>query len=365
MQNIIYLSAFTVFQALCSTLTALLIGLPAAFFTAKRNFIGKKFLLSLSSVPFCVPSLLIALAFVSCFGISGLLNSIIKFFAPDNYSPVALLYSFSGIIIAQGFYNFPLVMKSINDSWKQIPEETAETARLLGAGEWKVFRTITIHQLMPSIASSCMLVFLYCYFSFMIILLFGSVGCSTLEVEVYKAAKITLDFKYAFYLGSLETLLACIFVAFYSLLENKSFKIQGQTFSNHSAAANISSLSEKFFAFIIFSLIFVFFIAPLLSILYNAVSSKNDFLTLKNISHIIQMKGFFKALFTTFFCAVSTGFCSSVLAFLYAVYIRTKDPFSKNLFFRILPMIPLAVSGVILGILITVIVRKGNIILLI
>ena len=78
MQNLLAVSAFTVFQALCSTVIALVFGVAAAFFTANRSFPEKKILLSFSSVPFCIPTLLIALGFVSFFGLSGTLNSFLK-----------------------------------------------------------------------------------------------------------------------------------------------------------------------------------------------------------------------------------------------------------------------------------------------
>ena len=167
--QILHVSAFTIAQALCSTAVALIVGVTAAFFTARRQFFGKRFLLSLSSVPLCIPSLLIALGFVSFFGMSGTLNTLLKALLHTDTPPLTFLYSFSGIIIAHGFYNFPLVMSNVHDAWSTIPQEQAEAARLLGARESRIFTTVTLFQLLPAIVSSCMLVFLYCFFSFSIL----------------------------------------------------------------------------------------------------------------------------------------------------------------------------------------------------
>ena len=93
------IAGFSVFQALLSTFTALLIGLPAAFFCGRRKFFLKNFLLSLSSVPFCIPSLLVALGYVSFFGMNGTLNSFLMFIFGKDKPPVTFLYSFLGIII--------------------------------------------------------------------------------------------------------------------------------------------------------------------------------------------------------------------------------------------------------------------------
>lgn len=360
MQNLLSISVFTVIQALCSTAIALSVGLCAAFFTANRSFFGKKFLLSLSSVPFCIPALLVALGFVSFFGISGTLNSIFKSIFSTQKPIFTFLYSFSGIIIAQGFYNFPLVMKSVHDLWIQIPSGQAEAARLLGASEARIFRTVTIHQLLPAIVSSCTLVFLYCFFSFLIILLFGGIGYSTLEVEIYKSARATLDFSETARLAFAETALACLFVAFYATLERNSSKTRGISLAKRKSNERIRSLSEKFFAFLVFSLILVFFIAPLFSIFYNAFSSTHSIFTFSTFFNVLRMKGFFPSLLTTILIATATSILCVTVAFFYAVFLRTVDSNGKILILRIIPILPMAISSVVTGVILTILVRRGN-----
>lgn len=218
---------FTLFQALASLFVAVLIGLPMAFFCGRRRFFGRKFLLSLSSVPLCVPTLIVALGYITFFGNAGFLNKFFMAVFALEKPPFSFLYSFFGLVLAQGFYNFPLVMSTVSDAWARLPSEQADSARLLGAGEWRIFRTVTIFELMPSIVSACIPVFVYCFFSFMMVLLFGGIGCSTLEVEIYQAARNTLDFKTAGILSMTETLIACTVVGFYVYLENKSKSQKG------------------------------------------------------------------------------------------------------------------------------------------
>ncbi|HPX27477.1 MAG TPA: ABC transporter permease subunit, partial [Treponemataceae bacterium] len=183
--------SFTVWQAFLSMLIALGIGLCASYYAAKKKSLFARFLSSLSAVPLCVPPLLVALGFVLFYGMNGTANRFLVSVFSLKESPLSFLYSFTGIIIAHGFYNFPLVMRTCADVWESLPEEEEQAAALLGASKWRVFRTITLYQLSSSIASSCILVFLYCFFSFIIVLLFGSVGGTTIEVEVYRAARIT------------------------------------------------------------------------------------------------------------------------------------------------------------------------------
>ncbi|MBO4859586.1 MAG: ABC transporter permease subunit, partial [Treponema sp.] len=114
---------YTLEIAIFSTLLAALIGIPVAFFTSHRRFLGQKLLLSASIVPLCVPPLIVALGYVSFFGISGTANSFLKLLGFSTGDNKTFLYSTAGIIIAQGFYNFPLITKIMNDAWTRLPKE--------------------------------------------------------------------------------------------------------------------------------------------------------------------------------------------------------------------------------------------------
>ena len=68
---------FTFIQAAVSTLSALIAGLPGAWLMSRLDFRGKKFVTSLTTVPFVLPSVLVVLGFVLCFGNSGIVNSLL------------------------------------------------------------------------------------------------------------------------------------------------------------------------------------------------------------------------------------------------------------------------------------------------
>lgn len=377
--NIIHITWFTFFQAACSTLTALLIGLPAAFFCAKRRFFGRKFLLSLSVVPFCVPSIIIALGYVTFLGINGGLNKFLMVVFGFEKPPVKILYSFFGLILAHGFYNFPLIMKNVSQVWEKLPTEQAESARLLGAGEIRIFKTVTIFQLIPSIASSCMLVFIYCFLSFIFVLLFGGIGNSTLEVEIYKAAKATLDFKTAGILAFTETFILCLVTIFYCILEEKTSRAKGIHSDNLNGSIKIGSAENKFAEITIFCIlifvIFLFFLAPLAGIVYNAFASPENsvnkfvnFFSLNSFKKIFKMKSFFPSIITTIKVGIITGFFCTLIGFLYAIVLKFSEEKSKKrteIILKTLPMLPMSISSVVIGIFITLIVRNGNVFCLI
>ena len=152
--TVLKIASRTLALAFFSTLLALFAGIPAAFFTSTRSFPGRRFLLSLSAVPLCLPPLLVALGYVMFWGMQGVANSAAAAVLGTNEPAFTFLYSPVGIVLAQGFYNFPLVMKTCSDSWSQLPTNQRDAALLLGASPLRVFRTITLVQLLPAIATS-------------------------------------------------------------------------------------------------------------------------------------------------------------------------------------------------------------------
>ncbi|MCR4369075.1 MAG: iron ABC transporter permease [archaeon] len=171
------------FQASVSTFFSLLIGIPAAFIVARRDFPGKKFVKAISLIPFVFPSILVVLAFVIILGNNGWVNSTLDGFFGVRFK---FLYGFFGIIAAHVFYNFPLVMRFVSSSWERLGRLPQDSARSLGANSLQVFLRITLPQLLPSIIAAASLVFIFCFMSFAVVLTLGGIQFSTLEVEVYR-----------------------------------------------------------------------------------------------------------------------------------------------------------------------------------
>ncbi|MGB5051244.1 MAG: hypothetical protein WBO46_20020, partial [Caldilineaceae bacterium] len=65
---------FTTWQAGASTLLTLLVGLPLAWLFARFDFPGKGLLRALTTIPFVMPTVVVAAAFTSLIGPNGLLN---------------------------------------------------------------------------------------------------------------------------------------------------------------------------------------------------------------------------------------------------------------------------------------------------
>lgn len=347
---------FTLKIALLSTLTAFVLGVGGAFFCGTRSFWGRRLLLSFSAVPLCIPPLITALGYVSFFGMNGYFNQILKSALALDRSPIRFLYSQAGIIICQGFYNFPLVLSIVAQAWKNSDIQKQNAARLLGAGEGRVFFTVTLPSLFPAMATACIPVFLFCFFSFMIVLLFSAPGTSTLEVEIFRAVRNTLDTGSATAFAITETFTALLIVFVYSLIlrhyssgasdaAEKRVNFPRISLAPYSSPLHRALESLIFIIFLL--LIVVFFVLPLGGIIVYGFMKKqgNGFVwSLSHFSGLFSNKNFIFALTNTLKMAPWTGFLCTVLGFTYSVAFP-----KKNTFTQVLPLLSMAVSSVVLG----------------
>lgn len=259
---------FTFFQALISTLASLVIGLPGAWIMSHLSFPGKKVIKAIITIPFILPSILVVLGFVLFFGKNGMLNSFLR---AIGLGELKLLYSFKAIIIAHVFYNFPIAIRIISSLWSRIPRNQIIAARSLGAGKIRVFLTITIHQILPAVLSSAMIIFIYCFMSFAIILVLGGdPSLTTVEVEVYRLAKVTLDLNRGSSLALIQSSLTLLFMFLYSTLEKyKNFE-EKLLSSDNSSTTHLSLNLKSILIIFYFIFVLLLIVAPPLSVILES-----------------------------------------------------------------------------------------------
>lgn len=182
---------FSLAQASLSSVIAVCLGFPAAYLSASFDFPGKKILSAVFSLPFIVPSILLALGLAGFFGNSGSANSILSALGLPRLN---FIYGMRGVLLAHAFFNFPVAARLVHASLRQADPSLREAASLLGAGKARLFATISLPEALPGLLSAFFLIFLYCFQSFSIILLLGGgPRFSTLEVEIYQAMRLTFQ----------------------------------------------------------------------------------------------------------------------------------------------------------------------------
>jgi thiamine transport system permease protein len=177
-------TVFTLWQAVLSTLLTLLLGLPGAYLFARYEFPGKGMLRVLTTIPFILPTVVVAVGFDALLGPRGWINLLLQS-AGWTVQPVQFLHTLGAILLAHIFYNTSIVLRLVGNAWSRLDPRLPAAARTLGADRWQAFRKVTLPLLAPSILAAALLVFLFDVSSFGVILILGGPAFSTLEVEIY------------------------------------------------------------------------------------------------------------------------------------------------------------------------------------
>ena len=167
--------AFTVLQAVLSTLLTLMVGLPGAWVLARFRFPLRGTIEALSVVAFVMPTVVVAAAIGSLLADDGPLGAVLP--AGSDRGLVAIL-------VAHVYFNLAVVLRLVGSYWRHLDPRPEQAAACLGASPWRVFRSVTLPRLAPAISSASVIVFLFTFTSFGIVLLLRPVSArSVLRVR--------------------------------------------------------------------------------------------------------------------------------------------------------------------------------------
>lgn len=182
---------FTLLQAALSTAATLVVAIPAAVVLALYRFPGRGLLRGLVLVPFVMPTVVVAAAFLALIGPTGLLG-------------VDLSGSLWGLVLAHMFLNLAVVIRVVGAALATLDPDLESAARMLGASRWQAWRKVTWPLVAPSVRAAAAIVFLFCFTSFGVVQVLGDGQLRTLEVEIYRSTAYLLDLPAAAALALLQ-----------------------------------------------------------------------------------------------------------------------------------------------------------------
>jgi thiamine transport system permease protein len=213
---------FTIWQAALSTALTLAAALPSAYVFTRFKFPGKSLLMSLATLPFVLPTVVVAIAFDALLGSRGLLNAgLMGLFGLDD-PPLALERSLTAILIAHVFYNYALALRMIAGYWANQSVSLEEAARVLGARGWRLWWHVRLPLLRPAVTAAALLVFIFTFTSFGVILILGGLRFATLEVEIYQQAVNLFDLPTAATLSLVQIGLMFAMMIVYTRLQRRT-----------------------------------------------------------------------------------------------------------------------------------------------
>ena len=194
---------FTLWQAAASTATTFLVALPAAYAVGRYDFHGRTLFRALVVVPFVLPTVVVALAFLAIL-------------------PERVERGWLPVLIAHAFFNAAVVVRIVGTYWAGLGRRAGEAAATLGAGPWQRFREVTLPQLTPALTSAGAITFLFCFTSFGVVLVLGGPRYATIETEVYNQAVRIFDLRTAAVLALVQLVFVLLAVWLTTRLEARA-----------------------------------------------------------------------------------------------------------------------------------------------
>lgn len=198
-QNHSFVTGFkvSVTVAVCASLTATAIGVPAALAFTRRQFKAKEAVSAFFLAPLLVPTVVLGLALLL------------------SLSPFGLTGSYPGLVIAHLAITTPYVVRTTMIALSAADVSCEEAAQTLGANGWKVFRKVTLPLAAPGIMAGAAIAFLISFDEAVIALFVVGPNATTLPVEIFRYVQYRTDPQIA----ALSTVLIAISLLFIIVIE--------------------------------------------------------------------------------------------------------------------------------------------------
>jgi iron(III) transport system permease protein len=162
------------------TTASLLLALPLAWIVARVAIPGALLLRTLAILPLVSPPFIGAYAWILLFGRSGYVTAAVREWGVT----LPTVYGLHGIVLALTLNLYPLAFLVVLSGLRTIDHSLEEAAEGLGSDRWRVWRTVTVPVLVPSILSGALLVFLTAFADFGAPMIIGE-GYQVLPTIVY------------------------------------------------------------------------------------------------------------------------------------------------------------------------------------
>jgi molybdate transport system permease protein len=184
------IAIFTALAAGAATLLMLPPGIGLAWLLARRHFPGKAVVETLVSLPLVVPPVATGLILLWLLGRRGPLGG------PLEALGIEIVFTPRAVVIAMAVMGLPLLVRTARAGFEQVTRRYEQIAETLGAGPWRVFRTVTLPLASRNILAGALLGFSRALGEFgATIVVAGSIPgrTRTLAVGIYSYAETGQD----------------------------------------------------------------------------------------------------------------------------------------------------------------------------
>jgi molybdate transport system permease protein len=182
---------FSVWVATLSTIAILPPALGLAWLLARKEWRGKSLVETFVSLPLVMPPVATGLILLKLLGRRGLIGG----FLHRNFD-LDIVFTWRGVLVALGVMSFPLLVRSARAAFQEVSPRLEQIARTLGAGEVRVFSTITFPLAVRGVAGGMILAFARALGEFgATIMVAGNIPgrTSTLSLAIFQSVQLGQD----------------------------------------------------------------------------------------------------------------------------------------------------------------------------
>ncbi len=280
---------FTFWQALLSTAITLLVGLPAAYLFSHYEFPGRRTLRALTTVPFVLPTVVVATAFSALLGANGPLNRLLMSIFELEQAPIQMSQGLTMILLAHVYFNIAVVIRLVGGYWANLNPRLNEAARVLGASPRRAFFEVTLPTLRPPIASASIIIFLFTFTSFGVILILGGPLYSTIETEIYRQYVTFLRPEIAAVLSLLQIIFTFILISLYASWQRKA-AVPVDFRPRESNRKQPQSRGQRILLWVMVITLSLFMLSPMIALVLGSIMNRDGQLTLAYYQALPELK---------------------------------------------------------------------------
>ncbi len=219
----------TLSLALLVGLGSMLLGVSAAWWVSRRDFVGRRLAVWLMILPLTIPTYVFAHIYTSLMEDDGWLGLLWHFLFANT--PLPELYNIGGVTFVLTLAGFSYVFLLVRDALSRSQNDLDEAARIHGASPLRVFWKVNLPLLRPAIAAGMALVVLH------VLSDFGAVSMlrfQTFTLSIYLQMSGRFDYQSAAGLSMVLVLLSLTFLVlerffrhrqrYYGSVQSKRFK---------------------------------------------------------------------------------------------------------------------------------------------
>jgi molybdate transport system permease protein len=147
------IAQFTVLMATLATMLVLPPAIAVGWVLARKQFPGKTLLETVVSLPLVLPPVASGLLLLWMFGRRSPVGQAL------DAAGIEIIFTWKAVVIAMMVISFPLVARSVRAGIEQVDRRYEQIAATLGAGPWRILRSITLPLAARGIAAGAVLGF--------------------------------------------------------------------------------------------------------------------------------------------------------------------------------------------------------------